>query len=128
MFRFEEQNQLHEEIISTPGSRRSVAYFEVGERMQASEDGVAIKKTLLDGKPFQKILDHARKTNPWLIVVGRMFAAYHSPKDETGMGSRSGEHSPRCALRCPALHVLESPGSTYAPRRPSDGRPKQRSG
>src|SRR5262245_65007758 len=53
----------------------------------ANEDGVAIKKTLLDGKPFQKILDHARKTNPWLIVVGRI--GVHSPKDETGLGSNA---------------------------------------
>src|SRR6476659_10050930 len=53
----------------------------------ASEDGVAIKKTLLDGKPFQKILDHARKTNPWLIVMGRI--GVHSPKDENGLGSNA---------------------------------------
>jgi rubrerythrin len=46
-----------------------------------------VKKTLLDGKPFQKILDHARKTNPWLLVVGRI--GVHSPKDETGLGSNS---------------------------------------
>jgi hypothetical protein len=52
-----------------------------------SEAGVAIKKTLLDGKPFQKILDHARKTNPWLIVMGRI--GVHSPKDETGLGSNA---------------------------------------
>jgi hypothetical protein len=52
-----------------------------------SEAGVAIKKTLLDGKPFQKILDHARKTNPWLIVLGRI--GVHSPKDETGLGSNA---------------------------------------
>jgi hypothetical protein len=52
-----------------------------------SEAGVAIKKTLLDGKPFQKILDHARKTNPWLIVMGRI--GVHSPNDETGLGSNA---------------------------------------
>ena len=50
-----------------------------------SEMGVEIKKTLLDGKPFQKILDHARKTNPWLLVLGRI--GVHSPKDEKGLGS-----------------------------------------
>jgi hypothetical protein len=50
-----------------------------------SEAGVEVKKTLLDGKPFQKILDHARKTSPWLIVMGRI--GVHSPKDETGLGS-----------------------------------------
>jgi hypothetical protein len=52
-----------------------------------SEAGVEIKKTLLDGKPFQKIIDHARKTNPWLIVLGRI--GVHSPKDETGLGSNA---------------------------------------
>ena len=84
VFRFEEQNQLHEEIIDTGLAQIYQSHLEVGERM-ASEAGVAIKKTLLDGKPFQKILDHARKTNPWLIVLGRI--GVHSPKDETGLGS-----------------------------------------
>jgi rubrerythrin len=52
-----------------------------------NEAGVSIKKTLLDGKPFQKILDHARKTNPWLVVLGRI--GVHSPADETGLGSNA---------------------------------------
>jgi nucleotide-binding universal stress UspA family protein len=84
VFRFEEQNQLHEEIIDTGLAQIYQSHLEVGERM-ASEAGVAIKKTLLDGKPFQKILDHARKTNPWLLVLGRI--GVHSPKDETALGS-----------------------------------------
>src|SRR5204863_9163365 len=84
VFRFEEQNQLHEEIIDTGLAQIYQSHLEVGERM-GSEAGIAIKKTLLDGKPFQKILDHARKTNPWLIVLGRI--GVHSPKDETALGS-----------------------------------------
>jgi nucleotide-binding universal stress UspA family protein len=84
VFRFEEQNQLHEEIIDTGLAQIYQSHLEVGERM-AGEVGVDIKKTLLDGKPFQKILDHARKTNPWLIVMGRI--GVHSPADETGLGS-----------------------------------------
>jgi nucleotide-binding universal stress UspA family protein/rubrerythrin len=86
VFRFEEQNQLHEEIIDTGLAQIYQSHLEVGERM-GSEVGTAIKKTLLDGKPFQKILDHARKTNPWLIVLGRI--GVHSPKDETGLGSNA---------------------------------------
>jgi nucleotide-binding universal stress UspA family protein len=86
VFRFEEQNQLHEEIIDTGLAQIYQSHLEVGERM-GSEAGVAIKKTLLDGKPFQKILDHARKTNPWLIVLGRI--GVHSPKDETALGSNT---------------------------------------
>jgi nucleotide-binding universal stress UspA family protein len=86
VFRFEEQNQLHEEIIDTGLAQIYQSHLEVSERM-ASEAGVAIKKTLLDGKPFQKIIDHARKTNPWLIVLGRI--GVHSPKDETNLGSNT---------------------------------------
>jgi nucleotide-binding universal stress UspA family protein len=84
VFRFEEQNQLHEEIIDTGLAQIYQSHLEVAERM-ANEEGVEIKKTLLDGKPFQKIIDHARKTNPFLIVLGRI--GVHSPKDETALGS-----------------------------------------
>jgi nucleotide-binding universal stress UspA family protein len=94
VFRFEEQNQLHEEIIDTGLAQIYQSHLEVGERM-ATEAGIAIRKTLLDGKPFQKILDHARKTNPWLIVMGRI--GVHSPKDETGLGSNA-ENVLRAAL------------------------------
>jgi nucleotide-binding universal stress UspA family protein len=86
VFRFEEQNQLHEEIIDTGLAQIYQSHLEVGERM-GSEVGFAVKKTLLDGKPFQKILDHARKTNPWLLVIGRI--GVHSPKDEKGLGSNA---------------------------------------
>jgi nucleotide-binding universal stress UspA family protein len=86
VFRFEEQNQLHEEIIDTGLAQIYQSHLEVGERM-VSETGIEIKKTLLDGKPFQKIIDHARKTNPWLIVLGRI--GVHSPKGETGLGSNA---------------------------------------
>jgi nucleotide-binding universal stress UspA family protein len=84
VFRFEEQNQLHEEIIDTGLAQIYQSHLEVGERM-AGEAGVEIRKTLLDGKPFQKIVDHARKTNPWLLVLGRI--GVHSPADEKGLGS-----------------------------------------
>ncbi len=114
VFRFEEQNQLHEEIIDTGLAQIYQSHLEVGERM-GSEAGIAIKKTLLDGKPFQKILDHARKTNPWLIVLGRI--GVHSPKDETGLGSNVENVLRAALLRCPPLHAPR--GTT--PRRAGGG-------
>src|SRR5581483_9719183 len=87
VFRFEEQNQLHEEIIDTGLAAIYQSHLDVAERMAGELGFDTIKKTLLDGKPFQKILDHARKTNPWLVVVGRI--GVHSPKDETGLGSNA---------------------------------------
>ena len=86
VFRFEEQNQLHEEIIDTGLAQIYQSHLDVAERM-AKEEGVTVTKTLLDGKAFQKILDHIRKTNPWLLAIGRI--GVHSPADETGLGSNA---------------------------------------
>lgn len=93
VFRFEEQNQLHEEIIDTGLAQIYQSHLEVAERM-ALDAGVVVTKTLLDGKAFQKILDHVRKTNPWLVIVGRI--GVHSPADETGLGSNTENLLRRC--------------------------------
>ncbi|MDE2979528.1 MAG: universal stress protein, partial [Acidobacteriota bacterium] len=63
IFRFEEQNQLHEEIIDTGLAQIYQSHLDVAETM-ATEVGVELTKTLLDGKAFQKVLDHARKIDP----------------------------------------------------------------
>ena len=86
VFRFEEQNQLHEEIIDTGLAQIYQSHLEVGNQM-GKEMGFEVKRTLVDGKAFQKVLDHARKTNPWLLVVGRI--GVHSSKDEKGLGSNT---------------------------------------
>ncbi|OFW11921.1 MAG: hypothetical protein A3H96_26055 [Acidobacteria bacterium RIFCSPLOWO2_02_FULL_67_36] len=86
VFRFEEQNQLHEEIIDTGLAQIYQSHLEVCDQM-VKELGFEVKKTLVDGKAFQKVLDHARKTNPWLLVVGRI--GVHSSRDEKGLGSNA---------------------------------------
>ena len=53
----------------------------------ATEVGVELTKTLLDGKAFQKVLDHARKIDPWMLVIGRI--GVHSDENETGLGSNA---------------------------------------
>jgi nucleotide-binding universal stress UspA family protein/ribosomal protein L40E len=93
VFRFEEQNQLHEEIIDTGLAQIYQSHLDVAERM-ALDAGTVVTKTLLDGKAFQKILDHVRKTNPWLVIVGRI--GVHSPAEETGLGSNSENLLRRC--------------------------------
>jgi nucleotide-binding universal stress UspA family protein len=86
VFRFEEQNQLHEEIIDTGLAQIYQSHVNVAETM-AREAGVEVTKTLLDGKAFQKLLDHARKVEPWLLVVGRV--GVHRQDDEDGLGSNT---------------------------------------
>jgi nucleotide-binding universal stress UspA family protein len=92
---------------STPGLAQIYqSHLEVAEKM-AAEAGVEITKTLLDGKAFQKVLNHARKTNPWLLIVGRI--GIHSAKEETDLGSNTGQPVPERALRHPLTTRLEYP-------------------
>jgi nucleotide-binding universal stress UspA family protein len=93
VFRFEEQNQLHEEIIDTGLAQIYQSHLDVAERM-ALDAGTIVSKTLLDGKAFQKVLDHVRKTNPWLLAIGRI--GVHSPADEPGLGSNAENLLRRC--------------------------------
>jgi nucleotide-binding universal stress UspA family protein len=86
VFRFEEQNQLHEEIIDTGLAQIYQSHLEVANQI-AEERGVEITRTLLDGKCFQKVLDHSRKINPWMLIIGRI--GVHSDKSEPGLGSNA---------------------------------------
>ncbi len=86
VFRFEEQNQLHEEIIDTGLAQIYESHLEVAQQMAGAE-GMEVRKTLLDGKTFQKIHDHVRKTKPWLLVLGRI--GVHSDPEDPALGSNS---------------------------------------
>ncbi len=86
VFRFEEQNQLHEEIIDTGLAQIYQSHLEVAEKM-LKEKGLEAEKVLLDGKAFQKILDYTRKNPPWLLIVGRI--GVHSDLEDTGLGSNT---------------------------------------
>ena len=86
VFRFEEQNQLHEEIIDTGLAEIYQSHLNVAESM-AREAGAEVTKTLLDGKAFQKVLDHARKVEPWVLVIGRV--GVHAGDGEERLGSNA---------------------------------------
>ncbi len=86
VFRFEEQNQLHEEIIDTGLAEIYQSHLNVADTL-AREQGAEPEKTLLDGKAYQKILDHARKVEPWLLVIGRV--GVHSGEGEEALGSNA---------------------------------------
>jgi nucleotide-binding universal stress UspA family protein/Zn finger protein HypA/HybF involved in hydrogenase expression len=86
IFRFEEQNQLHEEVIDTGLAEIYQSHLNVAESITKKE-GVDVTKTLLDGKCFQKVLDHARRSEPWLLVVGR--TGVHSEDEDSSLGSNT---------------------------------------
>ncbi len=78
VFRFKEQEQLHEEVIDTGLAKIYQSHLEVAHRV-AAEEGVDLKITLLDGKAFDKILQYVRREKPWLLVLGRI--GVHSDED-----------------------------------------------
>lgn len=78
VFKFKDQEKLHEEIIDTGLAKIYQAHLEVGRHV-ASEMGVDLAITLLDGKAHQKVLKHASRTLPSLVVMGRI--GVHSTDD-----------------------------------------------
>lgn len=78
VFKFEEQEKLHEDIIDSGLAKIYQSYLNIAKRM-AAEEGAEIAIELLDGKPFEKILQRARKSPPWLLAVGRI--GFHSDED-----------------------------------------------
>ncbi|MCP3980160.1 MAG: universal stress protein [bacterium] len=106
VFRFEEQNQLHEEIIDTGLAQIYQSHLDVAQQL-AERQGVEITKTLLDGKAFQKILDHVRKIDPFLLVMGRI--GVHGEPGDPGLGSNSENLLRKCPCDLLFTTRLERP-------------------
>jgi nucleotide-binding universal stress UspA family protein len=78
IFRFKEQEKLHEEIIDSGLAKIYQSHLDISRELAQSEQ-TDIKTTLLDGKAFEKILQYVRKETPWLLIVGRI--GVHSDED-----------------------------------------------
>ncbi|MDH4192577.1 MAG: universal stress protein [Nitrospirota bacterium] len=85
VFRFKEQEKLHEEVIDSGLAKIYQSHLDVS-RDVAQEEGADIKTTLLDGKAFEKIIQYVRKEQPWLLIVGRI--GVHSD-DDMDIGSNA---------------------------------------
>lgn len=78
VFRFKEQEKLHEEIIDSGLAKIYQSHLDISREVAQAED-TDIKTTLLDGKAFEKIIQYVRKEQPWLLIVGRI--GVHSDED-----------------------------------------------
>ncbi|MDP7229179.1 MAG: universal stress protein [Alphaproteobacteria bacterium] len=70
VFRFKEQEQLHEELIDDGIAKIYQSHLEVAETI-ADDLGVKISTRLLDGKPYKAILDYVEEVSASLLVVGK---------------------------------------------------------
>src|ERR671919_1520183 len=107
IFRFKEQEQLHEEIIDTGLAKIYQSHLEIARKL-AADDGVDLSITLLDGKCFEKILTFARKEQPWLLILGRI--GVHADEHEVDLGSNTEN-----LLRLVPCNVLVTGGKFYPP-------------
>ena len=107
IFRFKEQEQLHEEIIDTGLAKIYQSHLEIARKL-AAEEGVDLDITLLDGKCFEKILTFARKEQPWLLILGRV--GVHSDEHEVDLGSNTEN-----LMRQAPCNVLLTGGRFYPP-------------
>lgn len=85
VFRFKEQEKLHEEIIDSGLAKIYTAHLEVARKI-AEDEGVDLKTTLLAGKPFEQTYKYVEEVQPSMVVMGRI--GYHSD-DEMDMGSNA---------------------------------------
>lgn len=85
VFKFKEQEKLHDEIIDNGMAKLYQGYLDMAERIAGARD-VEIKKTLLAGKAYNEILKHIHLTEPSFLIIGRF--GLHQV-DESDIGSNA---------------------------------------
>ncbi len=70
IFRFKEQERLHEEIIDDGLAKIYRSHLEIA-RAVAREEGAEIEVELLDGKPYQAVVRYLAKVRASLLLVGK---------------------------------------------------------
>ncbi|NQU56997.1 MAG: universal stress protein [Rhodospirillales bacterium] len=70
VFRFKEQEQLHEELIDDGIAKIYQSHLEIAQRT-ATEEGMELTVKLLDGKAFKVIADYLSEVGASLLVIGK---------------------------------------------------------
>ena len=71
VFKFKEQEKLHEEVIDSGLAKIYEGHLSVAESI-AKEYGITIETELLAGKPHEAIEKYLRKVSPSLLVIGKV--------------------------------------------------------
>lgn len=110
VFRFREQERLHDEIID-----KGLEKLYQGHLARASTLATAqpLATTLLTGKPYEALVRHAQERRPRLLVAGR-FGQHRTEVNHIG----STPENLACLAPCPLLVVT---GETTPPPAPEVG-------
>ncbi|MBI4213398.1 MAG: universal stress protein, partial [Chloroflexi bacterium] len=86
-------------------------------KAMAEKAGQKVEATLLEGKPFQRVLDHADKRKPWLLVAGR-YGLHRTEYADVGSTSENLARQAKCSVLVVTGELTPEngrPGQTEAP-------------
>lgn len=70
VFRFKEQEQLHEELIDQGIAKIYQSHLDIAKNI-AADEGVDLETELLDGKAYKAIADYLVKVKASLLIIGK---------------------------------------------------------
>lgn len=116
VFKFKEQEKLHEELIDDGMAKLYRGYLTMAERVAAGR-GVEIKTRLLSGKPFDEIFKVVRSSEPSLLIVGR-FGMHHVPESDMGSHAENLLRLAPCNIYIGGRGAAANVMQTYAEKAP----------
>ena len=117
VFRFKEQEKLHEEIIDSGLAKIYQGHLTVAESI-AKEHGAEVETVLLDGKPYDAIEKYLRKVNPSLLVIGKT-GIHADPELDIGGNAENLLRNVECAVLLsqqeyqPAVDVMAEASTSW---------------
>ncbi|MCP4768525.1 MAG: universal stress protein, partial [Gammaproteobacteria bacterium] len=117
VFRFKEQEKLHEEIIDSGLAKIYQGHLTVAESI-AKEHGAEVETVLLDGKPYDAIEKYLRKVKPSLLVIGKT-GIHADPELDIGGNAENLLRNVECAVLLsqqeyqPAVDVMAEASTSW---------------
>ncbi len=96
VFRFKDQEKLHEEIIDSGLAKIYQGHLTVAESI-AKEHGAEVETVLLDGKPYDAIGRYLQKVKPSLLVIGKT-GIHADPELDIGGNAENLLRNVECAV------------------------------
>jgi len=96
VFKFKEQEKLHEDIIDSGLARIYQGHLDVAESI-AADHGIEITTRLLDGKAHDAIERHCTALNPSLLVIGKL-GIHADPELDIGGNAENLLRNAHCAV------------------------------
>ncbi|MCP4983562.1 MAG: universal stress protein [Gammaproteobacteria bacterium] len=96
VFRFKDQEKLHEEIIDSGLAKIYQGHLSVAESI-AEEHGAEVETVLLDGKPYDAIEKYLLQVKPSLLVIGKT-GIHADPELDIGGNAENLLRNVECAV------------------------------